>query len=135
VCALLQHFEDVVRILGESMGVPAEWNEQPNIIERDDQRGELTFRLRYEDGSLLAVDLTADCSDDDLGVQWLSYSFHYQDRKNRQRFRYDNTPHHRTLANFPYHLHLGVADVTLPEGPPAVRDVARRVQEYLSTPV
>jgi hypothetical protein len=37
VRALLSHFEDVVRILGESFDEPAQWDEEPEIAERDNQ--------------------------------------------------------------------------------------------------
>jgi len=129
--SLLQHFEDVARILGEFESTPAHWEEEPEIALRDSQQGQLTFRLRYRDGSLLSVDLVADCSNDDLGIQWTRYSFHYQDKDDQQRFRYDNVPHHRDLPNFPHHLHI--RNALSAEGPPSIREVARRVHAYLST--
>lgn len=36
----------------------------------------------------------------------LDYSYHCK-KGNNLLFRYDNTPHHRTVSSFPHHKHIG----------------------------
>ncbi len=36
-----------------------------------------------------------------------SYSFHLQDKKGRLIKRWDNAPHHKETATYPFHLHDG----------------------------
>ncbi len=33
------------------------------------------------------------------------YHFHWQDKNNKLKFRWDNAPHHKELENFPHHIH------------------------------
>jgi hypothetical protein len=114
--SLLQHFEDVVRILSEQVGdTTVGWEREPEIEERDDQIGRLAFGLRYHDDSTLHVELWADCSDDEPSIRWLHYSFHYQNADETLRFRYDNAPHHGDLPTFPHHLCTQPARALLPQ--------------------
>jgi hypothetical protein len=36
----------------------------------------------------------------------MGYRYHFQDRKNRMVFRYDNTPHFPKLDTYPHHKHI-----------------------------
>ncbi len=36
------------------------------------------------------------------------YSYHWQDAKGTLICRWDNAPHHRRIATFPHHKHVGV---------------------------
>jgi hypothetical protein len=36
----------------------------------------------------------------------MGYRYHFQDRKNRMVFRYDNTPHFPELDTYPHHKHI-----------------------------
>ena len=131
--SLYAHFEDIFRILTTAAVDSVDVAEDYEIAQAEDAGiGQLTFALRFTDGSTLHVDVTADCSDDSRGPLWKLYSFHYQDADHNVRFRYDNAPHHPELANFPHHLHIaGIRGVELSEeGPPSVREVARRVRQY-----
>ncbi len=38
------------------------------------------------------------------GMDWREYSYHWQKNEKLIR-RWDNSPHHRNLPNFPYHVH------------------------------
>ena len=40
-------------------------------------------------------------------VDRYKYSYHYQDANLQLIFRYDLAPHHRELASFPHHKHVG----------------------------
>src|SRR5512137_1239420 len=46
------------------------------------------------------------------------YSYHYQDTNEKLIFRYDDTPHHVNLQNFPHHKHVGVETEVIPVDPP-----------------
>ena len=45
-------------------------------------------------------------------VETVDYRYHWMDASNQLRCRWDNTPHHPTLANF--HIHQGDEDNVLP---------------------
>lgn len=45
------------------------------------------------------------------------YSFHWQQNDGTLIRRWDNAPHHRTLATFPHHLHEKSEDNVLPHLP------------------
>jgi hypothetical protein len=34
------------------------------------------------------------------------YSYHWQDREERLRIRWDNSPHHRKIKTYPHHKHV-----------------------------
>lgn len=125
---LLLYFGDVIRNL--IRGLPgADLVEPPDIEERDEQRGRLSLRLRFPDGSTLSLRLWADCSGD--WPRWRTYSFHYSAADGSLRFRYDDTAHYPTLAGFPHHLHLQTGEVA-PEDPPTLRTLIERIRPYLT---
>ena len=99
-------------------------------VELDNHVGILVLSVQYPDGSLLYVQLYADCSGN--AIIWRQYGFQYLDGSGRVRFRYDNAPHH-DLPNFPHHLHLATGEI-LPEGPPSLHDVARAIRWHLEHP-
>ncbi|KJR43797.1 hypothetical protein MCHI_000303 [Candidatus Magnetoovum chiemensis] len=35
------------------------------------------------------------------------YSFHWQDKRGNLIIRWDNSPHHKRIATFPHHKHVG----------------------------
>jgi hypothetical protein len=55
------------------------------------------------DGSLLEISEAVKLYEEKL--RWLSYRYHYQNTSGNLIFRYDNTPHHPKLPNFPEHKH------------------------------
>lgn len=129
---LIAYFQDVVRILSRA-DPEAQVVEAPDIDERDNQLGRLSFSVRYRDGSRLVVRLWADCSGDH--VRWPSYSFQYLDSRDRLRFRYDDAPHHPELPNFPHHLHAGSDERNVfPHGPPPLRALVDAIRWHLDHP-
>jgi hypothetical protein len=115
----------------------------PEVLERDNYLGFLTLGISHPEPeeldalghpfrphSAFHVELGADCSGD--FPVWFRYSFHYIGPR-RLGFRFDNSPHHRELANFPHHLHLSTGEI-LPLGPPAIRDVAAIVRWHIDHP-
>ncbi len=49
----------------------------------------------------------------DWGIE--KYRYHFMDADNQLIFRYDNAPHHPTVASFPHHKHLSHQIVDSPE--------------------
>ena len=64
----------------------------------------LRIRVRFPTGALLELNEAV------VYIQGqkehLRYRYHFQDRQNCLIFRYDNTPHFKTLEGFPHHKHL-----------------------------
>ena len=125
---LIPYCQDVMRILTE---IDDEAEATSVITERDNQCGGLSLAIRYRGGSTLHAELWVNCSGE--APRWDDYAFHYQDRTNALRFRYDNAPHHQELPNFPHHLHLADGRVR-PLGPPGLRPLAQAVRRHLQYP-
>ena len=64
----------------------------------------LRIRLRFQNGSMLALNEAVIEKNDNL--THLGYRYHFQDRQNKLIFRYDNTPHFPHLNSFPNHKHI-----------------------------
>jgi hypothetical protein len=56
------------------------------------------------------------------------YSYHYQDADAGLIFRYDDTPHHPDLSNFPNHKHVGNETHVIPTTPPDLSAVLREIE-------
>ena len=56
------------------------------------------------------------------------YSYHYQDADAALIFRYDDTPHHPGLSNFPNHKHAGNETHVIPATPPDLSAVLREIE-------
>lgn len=41
------------------------------------------------------------------GAEERNYAFHWQDKQNRLRVRWDNAPHHEHIPTYPHHKHVG----------------------------
>jgi len=48
-------------------------------------------------------------------------------------FRYDNAPHHRELATYPHHVHIGPLQRVSPADQPTLGQVLRQVESLLKT--
>ncbi len=56
------------------------------------------------------------------------YSYHYQDAEAALIFRYDDTPHHPGLSNFPNHKHVSNETHVIPATPPDLSAVLREIE-------
>ena len=56
------------------------------------------------------------------------YSYHYQDAEAALIFRYDDTPHHPSLSNFPHHKHAGSETDVIPATPPDLPTVLGEIE-------
>ena len=100
-------------------------------LERDEPellhptRANLRLRIRMDAGHLLEIGeaLTVE----DGSVAFLHYRYHFQDPNNVLIFRYDSSPHHRSLQTFPHHKHL--PNAIMPSIKPTIQQV---IQEALA---
>ena len=60
------------------------------------------------------------------------YAYHWQDTGGVLRMRWDNSPHHPQLANFPHHKHL-FPDVVAESQERNLRDVLAVIRKVLTT--
>jgi hypothetical protein len=56
------------------------------------------------------------------------YSYHYQRADDSLIFRYDDTPHHSGLPNFPHHKHVGSETNVISVAPPDLPSVLREIE-------
>ena len=58
-------------------------------------------------------------------IQTIDYRHHWSDGSRKLRQRWDSTPHHPELANFPHHVHLGNEDTLSPSQAISIVQVLR----------
>ena len=98
---------------------------QQEISEHDDF-GTARGSARFADNSTLFFTLVLEVDDDAVVV--LKYRFHYAAPGNETVFRYDNSGHHRKVATFPHHKHVGPDESVVASGPVTVEDVLVEVR-------
>jgi len=86
--------------------------------------------LYFVDGSRLSFRELVDLSAKNVR---LMYSYHYQAANGSLIFRYDDTPHHRSLPGFPYHKHAGAETTVIPASAPALVEVLAEIERLDST--
>nr|WP_269140538.1 DUF6516 family protein [Archaeoglobus neptunius] len=80
----------------------------------------------FKDGSTLEfLELIKDAS---KGLERIRYRFHYR-KSETPIFRYDNAPHHREVATFPHHVHIG--EKVLPSKSKSLLDVFKEIESIL----
>ena len=91
-----------------------------------DERVNIRFRMRSNQGHLLEVSEALGIESDEM--VFLDYRYHFQDPDNRMIFRYDSAPHHPQIRSFPHHKHLprGVVSSSKP-------DLERVIEEAANT--
>ena len=60
------------------------------------------------------------------------YSFHWQDRQEHCIVRWDNVPHHVTVASFPHHKHLGNAEQVAESAPMQLETVLEYIRQRIT---
>jgi hypothetical protein len=112
-------------LLDAIAGCPIIWASDLAFDKRTLNSGIIRGNLYFVDGSRLSfrelVDLQA------INVR-LMYSYHYQAADSLLVFRYDDTPHHRSLAGFPHHKHVGAEVRVIPASAPALVDVLAEIE-------
>jgi hypothetical protein len=69
-----------------------------------EDRINLRIRIRFKSGDLLEINEAVISEHGE--INHLNYRYHFQDKKNKLIFRYDNAPHVPNVDSFPHHKHL-----------------------------
>jgi hypothetical protein len=128
--SLSQYFDYVLGLLDSSGGSRND-DASSVVFDEDNELGILQADVRFPDGSRLEVFLSVAWHADGY-PDWRRYGFHYMDRDNLTRFRYDNAPHYPGLPNFPHHKHPGSGESVIDCAIPSIRHVLEDVRDYLS---
>lgn len=59
----------------------------------------------------------------------VKYSYHWQSDENKLIVRWDNAPHHLSIATFPHHKHVGAEDNILSSSEISILDVLIYISE------
>ena len=94
----LQRVEDAVKTIE---GAHVERYEEELLSE---DRINLRIRIRFKSGELLEINEAVISEGGE--INHLNYRYHFQDKRNKLIFRYDNTPHFPNFDSFPHHKHL-----------------------------
>ena len=65
-------------------------------------------------------------------IETTTYSFHWQDRRDRLIKRWDNAPHFPDLKSFPHHAHIGKNNTVVPGRPINALEMIAGVDRELS---
>lgn len=86
------------------------------------QRGYLRVRIRLSNGDFLeATEAFRLVSN---GVELVDYRHQWMDEsRTTLHKRWDSTPHHPQVDNFPYHCHVGSESRVVPSDPLTIQDV------------
>ena len=57
------------------------------------------------------------------------YRFHYSDKYEQMKFRYDNAPHHHEIISFPHHKHI--PDKIIPSKVPTLKDILNEISAII----
>jgi len=99
--AINNHFDRIEAVLIDS---PAVLAYQISHREIGPSNGKLRIRATFVDNSSAEFFQFVIRADDGILVK--KYSYHWQDQDAALRQRWDNAPHHFSLANAPHHIHL-----------------------------
>ena len=81
----------------------------------------------FEDGSKFSI--FEFLRYDSQRVNREKYRYQYTDNRDREIFRYDNAPHHKSIVTFPHHKHIDKLVIDSPA--PAMADVLREVEHLI----
>jgi hypothetical protein len=121
---ILEYFEKVQNIVEALSKVEIERYDEEIFSEG---RGNIKFRIRFHDNSLLEV--SEAIYFDSEKFLWLSYRYHYQKPDGSVIFRYDNTPHYPHVDTYPDHKHVGSSVVGSLR--PDIENVFSEIKEHL----
>ena len=65
--------------------------------------GKIRVKASLSDGS--NIELLEYVTESKGNIRLLKYSFHWQDKHEKMKRRWDNAPHHPELPNTPHHVH------------------------------
>lgn len=89
--------------------------------------GYIEALLMFQDGSRLSVFEFLRYSSKEVSRE--KYRYQLMDSENKEIFRYDNAPHHKSIASFPHHKHI---DTSVYESPaPSLTDIIREIEHRI----
>lgn len=97
-----------------------------------DAVGVLAVTLTFPRGHRLDVSVTVDVTPG--YPEWVAYSLQLMGADERCTFRYDNAPHHRALATFPHHKHIGPEEAPTAHHLPTLHEIVDEVIQVTSSP-
>ena len=91
------------------------------------KQGYISGSIRFDSGYRLEF---VEVKDMDRPAK-VKYRYQYMRPHDACIFRYDNAPHHRDVATFPHHKHLGEGDEQVVESAePSLSDVLLEIAQY-----
>ncbi len=121
---IIQYFEKIQSLAMGLSNVEVERYEEQVLSE---ERGNLRFRLRFIDNSLLEISEAIHVVK--RKFTWLSYRYHYQKPNGSIIFRYDNTPHHPDIDTYPEHKHI--EELVISANRPDIKEILSEVNDYI----
>ena len=114
-------------------GCPFVDAQQVSFSKRGATLGFLRGDLRMIDGSMLHF---REFVDTEADVNRITYAYHFMDRHDRLRFRYDNADHHRdlNLPTHPHHKHLGQENRIIASPAPTLAEVLNEIETLIELP-
>jgi hypothetical protein len=110
-------------------------NLEVHFVARTEHIGAVSGKVLFEDQSELHF--MEYVSIEGEVVRRLKYRYHYQHANGTTIFRYDNKPHHRDVATFPNHKHVGEleqpAESAAPQLPAVLDEIARSIWQQSIT--
>ena len=64
-------------------------------------------------------------------IEKYKFSYHYQDKKGKMIFRYDNSRHYSGLSSFPCHKHIGLQDKVVEFRNPKLPDILEEISKWI----
>jgi Family of unknown function (DUF6516) len=99
-----EHLDEVERLFLLS---PVVRSFQVRERQEHPQEGFIRIRATLSNGDLLeAFEFVVGTPD---AVETVTYRIHWQQSDGHLKRRWDNAPHHRDVATFPHHMHVGSA--------------------------
>lgn len=99
------------------------------LDQRSTQSGLIRGDIYFADGSLLHFRELIDLETEPIR---LMYSYHYQRADSLLVFRYDDTPHHPELPNFPHHRHGDHEPNVVAAAPPDLSTVLKEIERFIA---
>lgn len=95
---------------------------------RSSVRGFIRGNLTFVDDSVLHVREFVDVEN---GISRLTYAYQYMTASQVLVFRYDNTPHHRSVLTHPHHKHEGSEENVTESKAPTLADVLDEIEAII----
>ena len=124
--SLSEYFTEIVKLIEKYAHSGLIVGSDFNNDYRTEKSGVIKGNLLFNDGSKLYFTEYIDTS---YGVEKLTYSYHYQNKRGKLIFRYDNA-RHQPLLSFKSHKHLS-DETIINSDPPELRFVLDEILRFI----